>query len=38
MPRLMTSGVARDFIYYAAMIGAALALTQIIYMYLNGLA
>lgn len=37
MPRLMTQGPARDFIYYAGMIGVAAAMTHIFYLYVNGL-
>ena len=37
MPRAMTEGPMRDFIYYAVLIGTAVGLTQLIYMA-NGLA
>lgn len=37
MPRLMTQNPARDFIYYSGMIAAAIAITQLFYLYVNGL-
>ena len=36
MPRLMTSELAKEFIYFATMIGLAVALTHVFYIYVNG--
>ena len=37
MTRAMLRGPARDFIYYGVLSGAAIALTHIFYLYVNGL-
>ena len=38
MARLMSKGPVRDFIYYSVMIGVAFGLTQVMYLYMIGLA
>jgi hypothetical protein len=37
MPRAMMKGPVKDFIYYAVFFGSAIALTQVFYLYVNGL-
>ncbi len=36
MPRLMTVGPVRDFIYYAGMTGMGIMLTYLMYLYISG--
>jgi hypothetical protein len=37
MPRAMMKGPVRDFIYYGMFFGSAIALTHLLYLYVNGL-
>jgi hypothetical protein len=37
MPRAMLKGPARDFIYYGLFSGVAIAMTHLLYLYVNGL-